>query len=118
MARIAEAEIERIKREVSLAQVVRESGVELARHGANDLAGRCPFHSPDERPSFVVTESAGLYHCLGCGAAGNVIQYVERRRGVGFREAALLLGAREEGNGDGVGRRACPLSVGMTDREL
>jgi DNA primase len=91
MARIAEAELERVKREMSLAEVVRAHGVELKRHGTNDLAGRCPFHSPDHTASFVVTESKGLFHCLGCGAKGNVFQFVERIEGVDFRTAALSL---------------------------
>jgi DNA primase catalytic core len=118
MARIPEEELERVKREVSLAGVVREHGIELGRHGTNDLAGRCPFHSPDHTPSFIVSEGVGLYHCLGCDAAGNVIQFVERIRRVDFRTAALSLGACEDGNGDGGARPACPLSVGMSDTEL
>jgi DNA primase len=89
MARIPEEEIERVKREVSVSALVRESGVELGRHGANgDLAGRCPYHSPDETPSLIVSEAAGLFHCLGCGAAGSVFDWVMRREGVSFREAA------------------------------
>ena len=91
MAHIPEETIERIKREASLAAEVERAGIALGRHGAKDLAGRCPFHSPDETPSLVVTPSTNLYHCFSCGAAGNVIQWVERVRGVGFREAALLL---------------------------
>ena len=54
MARIPEEEIERIKREVSLERLVEASGVELKKRG-KDLFGRCPFHAPDETPSFSVT---------------------------------------------------------------
>ncbi len=42
MARIPEADIERLKQEVSLQRLVESRGIELKRHGKN-LVGRCPF---------------------------------------------------------------------------
>lgn len=90
MPRIPEAEIGRIKRETDLAALVRSRGVELTKHGAKDLIGKCPFHD-DQNPSFVVTPDKGLFHCLGCGAAGNVIQFVEKFDGVSFRHAFEIL---------------------------
>ncbi|WP_250491306.1 CHC2 zinc finger domain-containing protein [Caballeronia sp. INML2] len=56
MARIAEAELERLKAEVSVEQLVRAQGVELAKSG-KDRRGRCPFHE-DSTPSLVVTPAA------------------------------------------------------------
>jgi len=91
MARIPDTEIDRIKRETDLAALVRSRGVELHKHGGNgDLAGKCPFHDEDEA-SFIVTPVKGLYHCMGCGAAGNAIQFVEKFDGVSFRHAFELL---------------------------
>jgi DNA primase len=43
MARIPAAEIERLKREVSLERLAEARGVKLQPHGA-DLLGLCPFH--------------------------------------------------------------------------
>ena len=92
MARITDPEIERIKREASLVAEVERSGIALRRHGTNgDRAGRCPFHSPDDTPSIVITPSTNLFHCFGCGAAGNVIQWVMQTRGLGFRDAVAEL---------------------------
>jgi len=91
MARIPDAEIERIKRQTDLAALVRSRGIELRRHGGNGhLAGKCPFHA-EEEASFIVTPAKGLYHCMGCGAAGNAIQFVEKFDGVSFRHAFELL---------------------------
>jgi DNA primase len=90
MARIPDEEIQRIKQTTDLAALVRSRGVELKKHGSKDLIGRCPFHQ-DEGPSFVVTSDKGLFHCMGCGAAGNAIQFVERFDGVSFRHAFELL---------------------------
>ena len=92
MPRIPEPEIERIKATVELAAIVRSRGVELKKHGSRDLIGACPFHE-DKSASFVVTPAKRIFHCMGCGAAGNVIQFVERFDGVSFRHAFELLAA-------------------------
>lgn len=90
MPRIPESEIERIKEQTDLAALVRSRGIELAKHGNGHLTGRCPFHEEDEA-SFIVTPAKGLFHCMGCGVAGNVIQFVEKFDGVSFRHAFELL---------------------------
>lgn len=90
MPRIPESEIERIKKETDLAALVRSRGIELKKHGERNLIGRCPFHD-DNDPSFVVTPAKGLFHCLGCGVAGNAIQFVERFDKISFRHAFELL---------------------------
>jgi len=92
MARIPEADIERIKRDTDLAALVRARGVELHKHGSKDFTGKCPFHADDE-PSFIVSPQKGLFHCMGCGAAGNAIQFVQKFDGVSFRHAFELLNA-------------------------
>jgi len=92
MPRIPEEEIERIKRQTDLVALVRSRGIELHKHGSKDFAGKCPFHQ-DDAPSFIVSPDKGLYHCMGCGAAGNVIQFVVKFDGVSFRHAFELLNA-------------------------
>jgi DNA primase catalytic core len=90
MARIPEAEIERLKSQVSLQRLVEAKGIELKRHGA-DLIGLCPFHD-DREPSLVVSPKKNLWHCLGaCQAGGSVIDWVMRAEGVSFRHAVELL---------------------------
>jgi len=90
VARIPEAEIERLKREVSLERLVEARGIQLQRHGA-DLHGLCPFHD-DREPSLVVTPSKNLWHCLGaCQMGGSVIDWMMKAEGVSFRHAVELL---------------------------
>ena len=90
MARIPEAEIERLKQEVSVRRLVEARGIELKRHGA-DLLGLCPFHE-DHEPSLVVSPKKNLWHCLGaCQAGGSVIDWVMKTQGVSFRHAVELL---------------------------
>ena len=80
MPRIPEEELERIKASVDLAALVRSRGGELKAHGSRDLIGRCPFHE-ESSASFVVTPAQRIFHCMGCGAAGNVIQFVRGSMG-------------------------------------
>ncbi len=90
MARIPEDVVERLKREVSLERLAESSGIALKRHGDN-LTAHCPFHA-DKTPSFVVTPSKNLWHCLGaCQAGGTVIDFVMRRDGATFPEACETL---------------------------
>jgi len=89
MARIPEAEIERLKSEVAVERLVEASGVALKKSG-KDLLGRCPFHE-DETASLVVTPAKNLWHCFGCGVGGGPIDWVIKHRGVSFRHAVELL---------------------------
>jgi DNA primase len=89
MARIAAAELDRLKASVSMAELVSSDGVALSRSGA-DLAGLCPFHD-DREPSLKVTPAKNLWHCFGCGAGGGPVDWVMKRRGVSFRHAVELL---------------------------
>jgi len=91
MARIPEAEIERLKEEVSVERLVEASGIELKRAG-KDWLGRCPFHE-DDTASLVVTPGKNLWHCFGCGIGGGPIDWTMKRQGVSFRHAVELLKA-------------------------
>lgn len=90
MARVEEAEITRLKTEVSVERLAERAGVELKLQG-KDLLGRCPFHD-DKTPSLVISPEKNLWHCLGaCQAGGSVIDWVMRAEGVSFRHAVELL---------------------------
>jgi DNA primase len=68
--------------------------VELRRQGRRHV-GLCPFHS-EKSPSFGVSADKQLFHCFGCGAGGDLFDYVMRIEGLDFPEAVRLL-AREAG---------------------
>ena len=92
MARIPEAEIERLKAEVSVQRLAEAQGIKLERHGT-DLRGLCPFHE-DHDPSLVITPGKNLWHCLGaCRRGGSVIDWVMKSKGVSVRHAIELLRA-------------------------
>ena len=90
MARIPDAELERLKREVSLARLIEGQGHRLIAQG-KDLACRCPWHEGDDTPSCIVSPKMNLWHCFGCNAGGTVIDWVMRAHKVSFRHACELL---------------------------
>lgn len=92
MARIPEAEIDRIKREVSIVRLVESYGVKLTGRGDN-LLGHCPLNGhSDGTPSFVVSPKKNLWHCMGaCAVGGSVIDFVMQADRVSFRQAAESL---------------------------
>ena len=89
MARIPEAEIERLKNEVSVQRLVEAAGITLTKAG-KDFIGHCPFHE-DEKPSLVVTPAKNLWHCFGCQIGGGPIDWAIKKNGVSFRHAVELL---------------------------
>lgn len=92
MPRLPEDLIDKIKKEVPLAELCREYGIELSGSGKN-LLGKCPFHE-DEEPSFAVTPDKNLWNCLaGCGGGDNIKLVMEFEK-LSFRHAADKLAAR------------------------
>ncbi|WP_061226858.1 CHC2 zinc finger domain-containing protein [Leptospira interrogans] len=82
--------LEELKRNTDLVALVRSHGVDLKPHGKN-WVGRCPFHE-DKTPSFVVTPSKGLWHCMGaCQVGGSVIDFVMKKEGLNLRQAISRL---------------------------
>lgn len=63
--------------------------VKLQRAG-NEWKGCCPFH-PDRSPSLTIFADGERFHCFGCGAHGDVLDYVARLHSIGMVEAARLL---------------------------
>jgi DNA primase len=78
-----------IRRDHPIADVAAASGLDLRQTGGR-LTAVCPFHG-DTRPSLVVYPANQSYFCFGCGAGGDVIDFVSRLHRVGFREAAAFL---------------------------
>jgi DNA primase len=83
--------IQKIKEATNIVNVISEYVV-LKRVGQNQV-GLCPFHD-DKSPSFSVTEDKQLYHCFGCGAGGDVVDFLTRLNNHGFSEVILELAQR------------------------
>jgi DNA primase catalytic core len=82
-------DFDEIKRTTDLVAVIQAHGVTLKKEG-RDYVGLCPFHD-DHKPSLRVTPGKGLWRCVSCEAAGNVIQFVAKKEAITDHEAALRL---------------------------
>jgi DNA primase len=92
------ADIERLRREVSLHQVAVNHGVVLQKNG-QEWEGCCPFHQ-ENTPSFTVfrgKDGIERFHCFGCNERGDVVDFVKLLKGVDTREAVLILGGGRAG---------------------
>jgi DNA primase len=78
-----------LRRSQPIETVVAASGVELTRRGQGFM-GCCPFHD-DSTASLSVGGVPDRFHCFGCGAGGDVIEYVARFNGLSFVDAARAL---------------------------
>lgn len=64
--------------------------VRLKRSGAG-WTGCCPFH-PDRSPSFTIYDEGQRFKCFGCGAGGDVLDFVQRAYGMDLAGAIRALG--------------------------
>ena len=73
LARFSDDFIQQIRDRNDIESVIG-SYIDLKRRGKN-LVGLCPFHN-EKTPSFTVYPETASYYCFGCGAGGEVINFV------------------------------------------
>ncbi len=88
---ISKESLENIKKRVDLVDVI-EPYVEMKRSGAT-YKGLCPFHD-EKTPSFVIQKGDSHYHCFGCGAHGDAIQFLMQHQSLGFVDSVELLAGK------------------------
>ena len=81
-----------VKLDKTIAEVVTMSGVTLKKAGSA-YKGLCPFHE-EKTPSFACWQDSGKWACFGCGASGDMLDYVGRWRGVNMKIALEILEGR------------------------
>jgi len=81
----------RIKEQADITQIIGEC-VELKRAGVRFL-GRCPFHN-EKTPSFSVHPGQQFFHCFGCGASGDVFEFLMKYHNLDFPSAMKELARR------------------------
>lgn len=86
---ISKDTISDVLRSIDLPEFIGET-VALDRRGTS-YEGLCPFHD-EKSPSFKVF--ADHYHCFGCGAHGNALEFAMEKHGLSFPEAVKSLAAR------------------------
>jgi DNA primase len=93
--------------------VIVSSGVELHQRG-HGYMGCCPFHD-DSTASMSVGGVPDRFRCFGCGAGGDVVEFVSRRYDLSFFDAIAAL----QNNGLGSGAvTPLPSTRATSERDL
>lgn len=83
------AVVDKVRDHFPVSEVARKAGVKLTGAG-REFKGCCPFH-PDKSPSFTIFADDRRWHCFGCGATGDVLDFVRRAYNAKLREAITML---------------------------
>lgn len=88
MPSFAKESLELLREKIDLVEVLSPY-IKLQRAGAAHKA-LCPFHE-ERSPSFVIQKGDRHYHCFGCGAHGDAIQFLMTHLRMSFTEAVEML---------------------------
>lgn len=91
MGTFSKNSLEVLRSRINLVEVLSPY-LKLQRSGAS-YKGLCPFHE-ERSPSFVIQKGDTHYHCFGCGAHGDAIQFLMTHLKMSFMEAVENLADR------------------------
>ena len=81
--------IPEIKEQVSIVAYIQKHGIKTKRSG-NQYMARCPFHD-DKTPSMTINDKDGMFYCFGCGAKGDIINFVQQISNVDIKQAIEII---------------------------
>ncbi|MDO8668663.1 MAG: DNA primase, partial [Candidatus Buchananbacteria bacterium] len=82
------SEVEEIKDQINIADLMSEY-IKLTPAGANFRA-LCPFHN-EKTPSLIISPEKKIFKCFGCGAGGDIFEFLMKIEGLEFPEAKKVL---------------------------
>ena len=83
--------LDELKQQIPLLDYLQDHDWQPARQlSRGRWMGLCPLHA-DQKPSFLVDPSKGLFYCYGCGRGGDVIRFAELYHQVKFPQAVAML---------------------------
>lgn len=85
--------IERLRSHFLMSEVIGKR-IPIKKFG-REWKACCPFHN-EKTPSFTINDDKGFYHCFGCGAHGDAIEFIRKYERLSYPEAVETL-AREGG---------------------
>lgn len=80
-------DVDLVKSKLNIVDIV-SNHITLKKAGRN-FFGLCPFHQ-EETPSFSVNEELNIFKCFGCGAGGDVLEFIKLYNNVDFPQALQI----------------------------
>jgi DNA primase len=84
LQKVINMEIQEIKSRVSILTVLAH--YHLKPNRTNHI--KCPFHE-DDKPSCRIYPQTNTFHCFGCNAKGDTIEFIQKKEGIAKHEAIL-----------------------------
>ena len=91
MGTFSKDSLELLRSRIDLVEVLSPH-IKLQRSGVSYKA-LCPFHE-EKTPSFIIQKGDQHYHCFGCGAHGDAIEFLMSYLRMSFAEAVEMLAER------------------------
>ena len=111
--KLSTMEITEIKQRLSIETVLNHYNLNPDRHHFL----KCPFHD-DEDPSLKIYPETNTFNCFGCGAAGDVIEFIERYDKRGKHEAILKAKSMIDPSAEIIQRAMIQTNEPEQDKEL
>ncbi len=89
--RILKEDIDALRQQADIVAVIGD--YTSLRRAGKSFKGLCPFHT-ERTPSFTCTPDGNFFHCFGCGASGDIYDFLQRVEGMDFPEAVETLARR------------------------
>ncbi len=89
--RFSESFLQELRNKAPIEDVISPY-VSLKRNGRL-YRGLCPFHN-EKTPSFTVFTDTQSFYCFGCGAGGDIINFISKIENIEYTEAVKLLADR------------------------
>lgn len=76
-----------IDKHLKITDVAKKYGLKIKGN-----MSECPFHA-DKNPSLSFNDDKNVFHCFGCGAKGDIIEFI-RKMEEGFKAIETLMGVK------------------------
>jgi len=82
-------EIQDIIDKVDIVEYIQQF-IDLKKQSNGEYVALCPFHT-EKTPSFTITPRTQLFYCFGCGAGGNVLNFIQKYNKCSYGDAIIIL---------------------------
>jgi twinkle protein len=89
---ITQESIKKLKETVSLFDIINDE-IKLKKSGSYYIT-KCPFHD-EKTPSFKVKPKDNHFKCFGCGAYGDMIDFIVKLKSLSFQDAVRYIASQK-----------------------